>query len=148
MIGTPEEMKLPVSPGACDIEGYNLVSIPTISLDYYFKNIPEIIGMMKIDVDGYELKVLRGALNIIMKDRPIIMIELSLYIDKVSNSSVKDFMKLIKEIDYVFVSGDGKICNFEYINKEFPWHSSCDVIIIPSEQISNPNIIKNIKRNL
>ena len=79
-----------------------------------------------------------------MKCRPIIMIELSFYIDKVPGSSVKDFMKLIKDIDYVFIAGDGKICDIDYINREFPWHSSCDVIIIPSEQMTNPDIIKNI----
>jgi len=149
LLGTPENMGLPVSPGACDIEGYNLVSIPTISIDYYFKSktIDEKIGFIKIDVDGYEFKVLKGAYNTIMRDRPIIMIELSFYIDKVQGSSVKEFLELIDAMDYKFITADGYLCDMEFIKKEYPWHSSCDVFLIPNELYNDPEILKNTKGN-
>jgi len=145
LLGTPENTGLPVSPGACDIEGYNLVSIPTISIDHYFKNTNEKIGFMKIDVDGYEVKVLRGAFNTIMKDRPIIMIELSYYFDKVQGSSVSEFFELIQKMNYNFITADGYFCDVDFIKQEFPWNSSCDVFIIPNEIINDQSIIENIK---
>ena len=141
MLGDPKTANYPVSPGACDIEGYELVSIPTISLDYYFAGSDEKIGFMKIDVDGYEFKAMQGAKATIMKHRPIIFIELSFYIDQVPNSSVKEFFELIKELKYVFVDLHGTVRSYEYVEQEFPWHSSCDIFIIPEEQKDTCSII-------
>ncbi len=44
--------------------------IEIISLDEYFKDFREHISFIKADIEGYELKMLHGARNIIQKDKP------------------------------------------------------------------------------
>lgn len=145
MLADPSKVSLPVSPGACDIEGYNLVSIPKITIDEYCETHKiDNIGMVKIDVDGYELKVLQGARHTLTKNRPIMLIELSYYIDMVPDSSVKGFFDIIRELDYVFITRDGVICSYEDVEKEFPWHSSYDMILIPREKLNDANIAQHI----
>lgn len=148
MLADPSQVGLPVSPGACDIEGYNLVSIPKITIDAYCEKhelgIDKEIAMIKIDVDGYEYKVLQGARNTLKNNRPIILIELSFYIDLVPESSVRDFFDIIKELDYVFVTPDGVVCSYQNVEQEFPWHSSYDMILVPREKLTDSNISKHI----
>lgn len=135
VLGNPSDIKLPISPGACDVEGYEYVDIPLITIDDYFKNFNEKIEFIKIDVDGYDYKVLKGSKNIIQSNRPIIFIELSYYYDLIKGSSVIDFIKFVKSIDYTYISIDGNICSEEYIIKEFPYHSSCDIFLCPLEKL-------------
>jgi FkbM family methyltransferase len=135
LLGNPEQIKLPVSPGACDIEGYDLVDIPLDTVDNYLKQSNEEIGFMKVDVDGYDYKVLKGAYNTITKYRPVIFIELSYYYDLVKGSSVTDFLNFVEKIEYTFISLDGYIRSVEFIKKEFPYHSSCDIFLCPNEKI-------------
>lgn len=135
VLGNPNEIKLPVSPGACDIEGYDLFDVKLDTVDNYFKDSTEYIGFMKIDVDGYDYKVLKGATKTIQKSRPIILIELSYYYDLINGSSVDEFIQFVKDIDYVFISLDGYIRDEEFIKLEFPYHSSCDIFLCPKEKL-------------
>jgi FkbM family methyltransferase len=135
VIGDPDEMGLPISPGACDVEGYERVNIELDTIDNIFKDLTEPIGFIKIDVDGYDYKALKGGLNLIQKNRPIIFIELSYYYNIVKGSSVSAFMELVEQINYKFIDVNGKICTPEYILQEFPYHSSCDVFLCPAEKL-------------
>ena len=135
-LGRPSEIDLPVSPGACDIEGYDLVDIATITLDDYMnKNNVNKVGIFKLDIDGYEHKALRGATRLLDEDRPLILMELSFYVDKIEKNSVPLFIELLKNKNYQFVTHDGYLCSPELVLQEYPWHSSCDVILIPNEQL-------------
>jgi len=136
VIGNPDEIKLPISPGACDVEGYDRVDIEMDTVDNIFSSIPDEIGFIKIDVDGYDFKVLKGSINLINRCRPVIFIELSYYYDIIPGSSVTEFLKFVTSINYEFISLDGKLCSTDYILQEFPFHSSCDVFICPAEKIS------------
>lgn len=147
MIGKPSEHNLPISPGACDIEGYDLVDIRTHTLDDYVKeNSIEQVDFIKIDVDGYEYKVLKGGINTLTKNRPVMFCELSFYIDAIQNSSVKEFIKFIDDLNYKFVTLSGYVCTPEVVLREFPWHTSCDIILIPQEKLYlvNKYILGNI----
>ena len=135
VLGNPNEIKLPVSPDACNIEGYELFDVPLNTVDNYFKDSDEEIGYMKIDVDGYDYKVLKGSQTIINKYRPIIFIELSLYYDMIEGSSVQDFLNFVTTNNYIFISVDGHIRSAEFVKQEFPYHSSCDVFLCPAEKI-------------
>lgn len=55
------------------------------------------VGFIKIDVEGTELDIIEGALNIIDRDRPVLMIEIN---DKHTFAAQK-IEKLLKERDYV-----------------------------------------------
>uniref|UniRef100_A0A6C0BVM8 Methyltransferase FkbM domain-containing protein n=1 Tax=viral metagenome TaxID=1070528 RepID=A0A6C0BVM8_9ZZZZ len=135
MIGDPKTINFPVSPGACDVEGYQLVDIELDTVDNLFTNTDEEISFMKIDVDGYDYKVLKGSINLINRCRPIIIIELSCYYDVIEKNSVPEFIKFVKKNNYTFVDLFGKIVFDEYIIKEFPYHSSCDIFLCPTEKI-------------
>ena len=134
LIGDPNEIKLPVSPGACDIEGYELVDISLDTVDSLI-GVSENIEFVKIDVDGYDFKVLRGARKLINRCRPYIYIELSCYYDIVEKGSVPLFIQYILDMEYTFISLDLKIQTPEFILQEFPHHSSCDIYLCPNEKV-------------
>jgi FkbM family methyltransferase len=56
-------------------ESLNVIEIPVTSLDFEFQDL-EKVDFVKIDVEGYELNVLKGAENLIDKYRPILLIEI------------------------------------------------------------------------
>ena len=136
VIGNPDEINLPVSPGACDIEGYARVDINMDTVDNILSSNSDEIGFMKIDVDGYDFKVLKGSINLINRCRPVIFIELSYYYDMIPGSSVTEFLKFVTSINYEFITVDGRVCSADYILQEFPFHSSCDVYLCPAEKLS------------
>jgi FkbM family methyltransferase len=55
---------------ACYDNGYNLVNVNTLD-SFNFEN----VSVLKIDVQGYEPKVLDGAKETILKNKPVIFIE-------------------------------------------------------------------------
>ncbi len=52
------------------------VSVPSVSLDFFFKDRKQKIELIKIDVELYEIYVLRGMRDILIKDRPVIFCEI------------------------------------------------------------------------
>jgi hypothetical protein len=56
--------------------GWTEVKLPCVTLDTLReKKILPPVGVIKIDVEGHELSVLRGAKNLIERDRPLAMLE-------------------------------------------------------------------------
>tara|TARA_B100000787_G_scaffold110031_1_gene81887 strand:- start:7883 stop:8674 length:792 start_codon:yes stop_codon:yes gene_type:complete len=67
------------------------------------------ISFFKIDVQGYDLNVLKGAKNTILKHKMPIMFEYEKDFENDFNYNFKDFEKFINEIDYkIFKDFDGK----------------------------------------
>ena len=63
-----------------DLGGTNVMyqdggNLPVISLDNYFSDKPQLPSLIKIDVEGFELEVLKGGTQIISKAKPVIFIE-------------------------------------------------------------------------
>jgi FkbM family methyltransferase len=75
VLGDPDKMGLPVSPGACDIEGYKRVDIEMDTIDNLFKDLTEPVGFIKIDVEHFEMNVCLGAETTIKKYMPVIFFE-------------------------------------------------------------------------
>ena len=70
-------------------------------LDDIIKNTklnPESINVIKIDVEGFELNVLKGALDILSKGSPVLIIEIT---DKENEEKIKKFL-----IDFGFFNED------------------------------------------
>ncbi|MCG6658048.1 FkbM family methyltransferase [Halomonas campisalis] len=70
--------------------------ITLVSLDQL--DLPAPLRMIKIDVEGMELQVLRGAKNLIERDRPI------LYVEGKTENDFSSINNLLKELGYLFCS--------------------------------------------
>jgi FkbM family methyltransferase len=56
------------------IEGAQRIDVPVVSLDDYFAP-GERLALLKVDVEGHELGVFRGADRILREDRPVLLFE-------------------------------------------------------------------------
>lgn len=82
--------------------GEDISSSQVTSIDNYvlLNNICS-LKLIKIDVDGYDFKVLSGALNSIANFRPIIMIELADFTLKRQGDSINDIINFLHSQNYV-----------------------------------------------
>jgi len=126
-IGKPGMGGLSVKPEMAKHNTFNLV---TISLDEYLQGLP--VGIIKLDVDGYEFKVLRGAEQTIKKYRPPILCELGKYIASIGESP-ESFVRFILSMDYFVVSMDGQnvFSSWSEIAPQYPYESTFDVMLMP-----------------
>ncbi len=88
------------------------------------------IDIMKIDVDGYEYKVIKGAQRVIHEYAPIIMLELSFMIKSIGDDPL-EMLDFLEDQGYKFWSMDGINRSKDFVKKEFPWTTSCDIVCIP-----------------
>ena len=71
-------------------------SLISKTLDQLILNEKEtVIGLLHVDVEGFELQVLKGAQKIIIKDNPVILIE-----QHISQEDVSDVCIFLKGYDY------------------------------------------------
>lgn len=107
-------------------------SVDLVTIDDYLAGTP--VGVIKLDVDGYEHKVLAGAHRTLNRWRPPILCEFSCYIAKVSGSS-EAFVRMITHLKYVTVTADGSAVfkTWEQISPHYPHHSSFNVMLLPEE---------------
>ena len=70
-----------------------------VTLDEFFINLCR-LDFLKIDVDGFDFRVLEGAKRIIQTFRPIVFIELSEVDLNRNNSSVSDILSYFDDINY------------------------------------------------
>lgn len=78
-------------------------SIEVMTLDQYVNiNKLENITFIKIDVEGYEPQVLKGAIETIKKYKPTIFIEVSPHWWKKSNYTVIEVLSIFEKLNYKF----------------------------------------------
>ena len=73
-----------------------------ISLDNLLKKNKTPIKLIKIDVDGYELEVLKSAEKLLKKEKPIIYFELAPYLYKEMGYTLDHLNKFVKKMGYTF----------------------------------------------
>jgi FkbM family methyltransferase len=80
-----------------DSDGISLSEeIQITTLDKFSENIKERVSFIKIDTEGYEPQVLKGATELILRDKPTIYIELG---GDYQESSI-EALQILKELDY------------------------------------------------
>jgi hypothetical protein len=84
-----------------------IMAVPLDSVKYQFKNK---ISVVKIDVEGYELHVLKGMEDIIWIHRPVIIVEIW---ERINWAPVTDFLKALNYLD------GRKILNRYYMNEDY-----------------------------
>ena len=107
--------------------GYQRVQVPQHTLDSYnFKD----VDIIKIDVEGYELQVLEGAVNTIAQNRPIVQIECVEIQPRAFGKTINDLMDYFTSKNYVITLADGTIMpkKFQYAKKMM------DRFMIPAER--------------
>jgi FkbM family methyltransferase len=58
------------------------------------------LDLMKIDVDGHELSVLRGGLGVLTKFKPVLLMEMSPYVHAEEHSSFSGLVALLRSAGY------------------------------------------------
>jgi FkbM family methyltransferase len=136
--GTAQLYKLyPNNPGANRIlstKPDGLVASETIhvtTIDYFLEqNTFDHIDLLKIDVEGFELFVLKGASGLIKKCKPILFVELSETNLNQQNCTSSDLIGYIESFNYEVL--DAK--NMKAINKSSKDHHT-DVICISKDEV-------------
>ena len=94
-----------------EFENIDFISVEQKKLDDYEL---ETVGLIKIDVEGHELSVLNGAKNLLIRDKPALLIEAE---ERHKRNAVIKVRKFLEELDYkgFFLSESGleKIENFQ-----------------------------------
>lgn len=97
----------------------------------------EPIALIKLDVDGYEPKALRGMKYTLTTHRPPIMLELSGLPEKLGDSC-QGMIDWLYGRDYRICTMDGQVCpNVATVMKYYPFHTSFDVCAVPAERIKS-----------
>jgi FkbM family methyltransferase len=115
--------------------GYQRVQVPQLTLDSY--NFTD-VDIIKIDVEGYELQVLEGAVNTIAQNRPIVQIECVEIQPRAFGKTINDLMDYFTSKNYVITLADGTIMpkKFQYAKKMM------DRFMIPAERTDLYDVAK------
>ncbi len=99
--------------------------------DFVEKNSISKIDFIKIDTDGHEIEVFKGAYNTIKKFKPYIVFEAGLYVLYEKNLDFNVYFEFLKDFKYTLIniSNGHEINTLNYLH-EIPEKSTIDVLII------------------
>jgi FkbM family methyltransferase len=95
------------------------------------------LDLMKIDVDGYECAVLRGAHSTLMNMRPAIIMEFAPYVLAEAGVSVEGLCEILRRHRYhLYAASRGQMLPVavERLNRFLPEGSGINVLCVPSEK--------------
>lgn len=117
-------LKLPIKSGwgrfsNSSSNNTEIVDKKTISIDSYVEKMGiKKVDLIKIDVDGYDFKVLSGAKKTIELFRPIIFIELCEYALQERGDSINDIFKMLLKFNYIpFFENGTKVDDVHEVHK-------------------------------
>ncbi len=107
--------------------------VPAISLDDFVEvNAIDKIDFIKIDTDGHEYEVFKGAKKAIAKYRPKIIFEIGLYVMDEKNISFDYYHRYFKDLNYkLFDTQSDAEINLDNYKKHIPQKGSTDLIAVP-----------------
>ena len=107
--------------------------VPSISLDdFVVANNIDKIDFIKIDTDGHEYEVFKGAKKAIAQYKPKIIFEIGLYVMDEKNISFDYYYNYFKDLNYKLMDTktDHEI-NLSNYKKHIPKNGSTDLIAVP-----------------
>lgn len=107
----------------------NNTKVNIITLDYFVQNHNiQRINIIKIDVEGYELNVLRGAQTTLKKFKPTLFIEMDDNLLRRQNTSPEQLMTFIEGFGYYIMRADtGRIISSSDILKDIHIDIICKI---------------------
>jgi FkbM family methyltransferase len=107
--------------------------VPSISLnDFTEKNNIQRIDFIKIDTDGHEYEVFKGAAKAIAKYKPVIIFEIGLYVMDEKKISFSYYYDYFRQLNYKLVdTKTEKEVTMENYTKLIPKNGSTDLIALP-----------------
>jgi FkbM family methyltransferase len=118
---------------AYDIEEANRVEIELRTLDdVWLQQSWQSVEMLKIDTEGSELQILRGASQIIKSFRPVVLVEVVPKLLEAQSASAEALQRLLYDAGYsLFVFGStGKPRQFQALPSE-----GANILAIPSDKL-------------
>jgi FkbM family methyltransferase len=123
-------------PIHCGIPG-NTNGIGATTLDDFFaqRGIDR-VDIIKIDTDGHEIEVLRGARSVIESRRPKVIFEVGLYILAEKGIRFDLFHEYFASLGYRMINeNNGRTVTAGNFEKEIPAWATIDVLALPAEGI-------------
>jgi len=108
--------------------------VPAISLDDFAESQQlDKIDFIKIDTDGHEYEVFKGARKAIAKYKPKIIFEIGLYVMDEKNISFDFYYTYFRDLNYKLIdTKTGKEITLSNYRKYIPKKGSTDLIAIPN----------------
>lgn len=92
------------------------------------------LDFVKIDTDGHELEVLKGAQEVISKFRPTVIFEIGIYVMRERDVDFSDYLKFFGALDYsLFNSGNLKGIDADNYDKHIPLKGTIDILAKPDK---------------
>lgn len=103
-------------------------SVRAITLDEYCRSENLIPKLIKIDVEGHEINVIKGAMEIIRHYRPHMVVEIW-----PGSESKKGIWCILRECSYIFIGDDGVV--LESL-EQFMTSQNLDYLLLPDARLS------------
>jgi FkbM family methyltransferase len=112
-------------------------SVPAVTLDHFcLENGIQRIDLIKIDTDGHEHKVLKGAHKMIKKCRPYVVFEIGGYVLNEQKLDFKLFYDYFENLGYRLLNAkNGKRITVRNFTHQIPLRTTTDIIAIPPKSI-------------
>lgn len=93
------------------------------------------VDFIKLDTDGYEFRVLKGAQQTLLRDRPTLLMEFNYMVADIGDSIPEMLWWIYKKLHYVVLTADGEVRDHDYWLTHYPMNTTFDVGLIPAERL-------------
>lgn len=92
------------------------------------------VDIIKIDTDGHELDVLKGAKETIIKNKPAIIFEVGIYLLNERSISFTDYINYFTDLNYKIFTLKNREISKDNFTKFIPRLGTADIIGLPNKQ--------------
>lgn len=112
-------------------------SVPAVTLDHFcLESAIQRVDLIKIDTDGHEYKVLRGACKTIKKYLPYVVFEIGGYVLNEQQIEFEQFYDYFGNLGYSLRNAkNGKKITLQNFSNQIPLRSTTDIIAIPPKSL-------------